>query len=171
MLKYSQEYNLPVASIQALGSPYHDKLFNKSKTSKQSNMILLITQGPLNMHVNDHTVKANEEYEDLIKKICTITKKLNRKLIIKLHPYEDDNYEDEIAKTIDPSIRVLKKGDTIKLIQSCDMMISVGTSISSTIYDGHLMNKPVLRIPYGEWFGKPDQSRPMSCYKIGRAHV
>ena len=30
MLKYSQEYNLPVASIQALGSPYHDKLFNKS---------------------------------------------------------------------------------------------------------------------------------------------
>jgi len=167
MLKYAHEYNLPIPKIHALGSCSHDRAFELAKKPTiNKNFILISAQGPLNMHVRDHTIQANEEYEKIIEKICKITTKLNKKLIIKLHPYEDDNYESEIAKAIEPTIKVLKNGDTLELIRSCDFMISVGTSISSIVYDAHIMKKPVLRIPFGDWFGEPDQSRPSSCYNV-----
>lgn len=168
MLRYAHEYNLPISKMYDLGSSSHDRTFDLAKKlTTKSDFILLSTQGPLNMHVMDHTIKANEEYEKIIENICRIVVKLDKKLVIKLHPYEDDNYEYEIAKKIDPNIKVLKKGDTLKLIQSCSIMISVGTSISSVVYDAHILQKPVLRIPFGEWFGKPDRTRPSSCHNIG----
>ena len=71
--------------------------------------ILLATQGPLHMNVQDYTIQAKTEYENIIRAICKITKQNNKKLIIKLHPYEDDNGEVEIAKEIDPTIEVIKK--------------------------------------------------------------
>lgn len=167
MLKYAREYNLPISRMHALGSCLHDRAFEiAKKQTVNKNFILISAQGPLNMHVMDHTIKANEEYEKIIEKICKISTKLNKKLVIKLHPYEDDNYESEIAQKIEPTIKVLKNGDALELIRSCDFMISVGTSISSIVYDAHILKKPVLRIPFGDWFGQPDQSRPSSCYNV-----
>ena len=168
--RYAKEYNLSLDKIIKIGSIVHDQTFkiftkNNSKNINQ-NSILLATQGPLHMHVNDYTIQANIEYENIIREICKITKQNNKKLIIKLHPYEDDNGESEIAKEIDPTIQVIKNGEILPLINSSKFMISLGTSLSNVILDAHILKKPVIRIPFGEWMGSPDQFRESSCFNI-----
>ena len=118
------------------------------------------------MHTKDYTIKAQYEYENIIRTICRIATKNNIKLIIKLHPYEDDNSEPTIVKEFGSNITVIKNGDIIPLINSCKFMISVGTSVSNVILDAHILKKPVIRIPFGEWFGPRDQYRQPSCHNI-----
>ena len=45
-------------------------------------------------------------------------------------------------------------------------MISLGTSLSNVILDAHILKKPVIRIPFAEWMGSPDQFRKSSCFNI-----
>ena len=90
----------------------------------------------------------------------------NKKLIIKLHTYEDDNGEIEIAKEIDPTIQVIKSGEILPLINSSNFMISLGTSPSNVILDAHILKTPVIRIPFAEWNGPQDQLRESSCFNI-----
>ena len=168
--RYAKEYDLPLKKIIKIGSIIHDqtfKIFNRDN-GKNTNQdyILLATQGPLHMHVRDYTIKANIEYENIIHTICKIAKQNNKKLIIKLHPYEDDNGELEIVKEIDPTIKVIKKGEIVPLINSSAFMISLGTSLSNVILDAHILQKPVIRIPFAEWMGSPDQLRESSCFNI-----
>ena len=168
--RYAEEYDLSLKKIIKIGSIAHDQTFkifnmNDNKNINQDS-ILLATQGPLHMHVKDYTVQANTDYENIIRTICKITKQNNKKLIIKLHPYEDDNGESEIAKEIDPTIEVIKNGEIIPLINSSNFMISLGTSLSNVILDAHILKKPVIRIPFAEWMGSPDQFRKSSCFNI-----
>ena len=97
-------------------------------------------------------------------KIINFFIKNKKKLIIKLHPYEITNNEDKICKEIDPEIRVIKKGNIISLIDSCSVLISLGTSLSTAILEAHILQKPVLRIPFAEWMGKPDRFRNQFCF-------
>lgn len=168
MQLYAKEYGLPIQKVKTIGSIVHDQTFEllKKNQNLKEDFVLLVAQGPLNMHVRDHTIKANEDYEKIIKTICKVISNNKKKLIIKLHPFEDDNNEPEIAKEIDPSIQVLKKANTLSLIASCSFMISVSTSISNVILDAHILKKPVIRIPFGEWMGEPDRLRPSSCFNI-----
>ena len=160
---YLEKFDISSKIIHPLGNPTHDFLYNSDNIQDQ-NYLLLATQGPaIKLHVRDYTVKANEEYVQLIKDICKISKTLNLKLIIKLHPYEENDDEEKIAKLIDSNIEVIKKGDMHSLIKSCTALISVGTSLSTAILEAHIFSKPVLRIPFGEWMGKPDNFRPTSC--------
>ena len=167
---YAKNYNLSLDKIIKIGSIVHDqtfKIFNQN-TSKSINqdVVLLAAQGPLHMHVRDYTIKANVEYEEIVRAICQTVKQNNKKLIIKLHPFENDSAEPEIAKKIDPTIKVIKNGEIIPLINSSSFMISLGTSLSNVILDAHILQKPVIRIPYAEWMGSPDQLRESSCFNI-----
>ena len=45
-------------------------------------------------------------------------------------------------------------------------MISISTSNSNVILDSHILQKPVIRIPFGEWHGPRDQLRQPSCHNI-----
>ncbi|RZD44358.1 MAG: hypothetical protein CXT78_06750 [Thaumarchaeota archaeon] len=165
MHRYAKKYNLPLEKIIKIGSVVHDQTF-QIDNDHNPDSILVAAQGPLNMHIRDYTVKANIEYENIIRTISKVAKNNNKKLIIKLHPYESDNGEPIITKEIDSNIRVIKKGDILPLISSCNFMISLGTSMSNVILDGHILKKPVIRIPFGEWMGSPDQLRESSCYNI-----
>jgi len=168
--RYAKNYNLSLDKIIKIGSIVHDqtfKIFNKNINKKvNQDVVLLATQGPLHMHVKDYTIKTNIEYENIIRSICKTTKENNKKLIIKLHPYEDDSGESKIAKEIDPTIEVIKNGEIIPLIHSSSFMISLGTSLSNVILDAHILQKPVIRIPFGEWMGSADQLRKSSCFNI-----
>tara|TARA_B110001454_G_scaffold186203_1_gene182867 strand:- start:2541 stop:4397 length:1857 start_codon:yes stop_codon:yes gene_type:complete len=167
MYRYAEKYDLSLEKITKIGSTVHDQTFQiKKNKNHDEGFILVAAQGPLNMHVKDYTVEAHKEYEHIIRTICKIAKQNNKKLIIKLHPYEDDNAESIIAKEIDPNISVIKKGDIIPLIHSCSFMISISTSMSNVILDSHILEKPVIRIPFGEWHGAPDQLRQSSCHNI-----
>lgn len=164
--QYARHYNLPLEKILKIGSIVHDKTYNLISKNLSKDFILVAAQGPLNMHVKDYTISANEEYKKIIHKICKIAKNNNKKVIIKLHPYEEDNDESEITKEFGSNVQVIKNGDILPLINSCNFMISVSTSMSNVILDGHILKKPVIRIPFGEWMGLPDQLRQSSCYNI-----
>ena len=166
MKLYCKEYGISENQFEVLGNPYYDNLFNENyKTSNHEEHVLLITQGPaINFHINDSLVKTNDDYEKKLKLICKTVIKNKKKLIIKLHPYEITNNEDKICKEIDPEIRVIKKGNIISLINSCSVLISLGTSLSTAILEAHILKKPVLRIPFAEWMGKPDLFRKQLCF-------
>ena len=166
MKLYCKEYGMSENQFEVLGNPYYDNLFNENyKASNHEGHVLLITQGPaINFHINDSLVKTNDDYEKKLKLICKTVIKNKKKLIIKLHPYEITNNEDEICKEIDPEIRVIKKGNIISLIDSCSVLISLGTSLSTAILEAHILQKPVLRIPFAEWMGKPDRFRKQFCF-------
>ena len=166
MKLYCKEYGMSENQFEVLGNPYYDNLFNENyKTSNHEEHVLLITQGPaINFHINDSLVKTNDDYEKKLKLICKTVIKNKKKLIIKLHPYEITNNEDEICKEIDPEIRVIKKGNIISLIDSCSVLISLGTSLSTAILEAHILKKPVLRMSFAEWMGKPDLFRKQFCF-------
>ena len=166
MKLYCKEHGISENQFEVLGNPYYDNLFNENyKTSNHEGHVLLITQGPaINFHINDSLVKTNDDYEKKLKLICKTVVKNKKKLIVKLHPYEITNNEDKLCKEIDPEIKVIKKGNIISLIDSCSVLISLGTSLSTAILEAHILQKPVLRIPFAEWMGKPDRFRKQFCF-------
>jgi len=163
--KYSEQHNLGKNNVHVLGSTVHDSFFEPH--SKKNEHLLIISQGPaIKLHVKDYTKNANESYEKIIREICKISKIHNKKLVIKLHPHEKDNDEENITKKIYSNVKVIKKGDATNLIKSCSAVISLGTSISTAILEAHILKKPVIRIPYGDWFGQPDYLRKPSCLYV-----
>ena len=166
MKLYCKEYGISENQFEVLGNPYYDNLFNENyKASNHEGHVLLITQGPaINFHINDSLVKTNDDYEKKLKLICKTVVKNKKKLIVKLHPYEITNNEDKLCKEIDPEIKVIKKGNIISLVNSCSVLISLGTSLSTAILEAHILQKPVLRIPFAEWMGKPDLFRKQLCF-------
>ena len=163
--KYAERYNLEKNRVHVLGSTIHDSFFDLN--SKKNEHLLIISQGPaIKLHVKDYTKNANKSYEKIIKGICEIAKIQNKKLVIKLHPHEKDNNEENISKKIYSNVKVIKKGgDATNLIKSCSAVISLGTSISTAILEAHILKKPVIRIPYGDWFGQPDYlQKPSGLY-------
>jgi len=157
---YAKRFGTPETKIKVLGSPAHDNTFEKSnkKTELKNEFVLLATGFAAYKHVNDYTIKANEEYEKTFKEICNTISKAKKQLIVKIHPYIDGKNETKIAKQIDPTIKVLKKGDMISLVESCKLMITL--SMTSAILDAQILEKPVIRIPLREWWGAPDTHRP-----------
>ena len=154
MLEYAQKFNMNLKKIFALGSYTHDILFNTANVSKQKNKnLLLLTEGPIWGDVRDYTVEELDGYKNSLIHIFQTTKNLQKKLIVKLHPYENDHNEKNIAKTIDPSITVVKKRNLLSLIKSSDVVILLGTSITTAVIDAIILNKPVVRLPFGEWYG------------------
>ena len=103
--------------------------------------------------IRDYTIDELEKYKNSLIHIFKTTKNLNKKLIVKLHPYESDHNEQEIAKMIDQSISVVKKKNLTSLLQNSDVVISLGTSISTAVIDAIILNKPVIRLKFGEWYG------------------
>ena len=154
MLEHTQKFNMNLKKILALGSYAHDKLFNITNMSQQkTGNLLLLTEGPIWDDVREYTVKELDEYKNSLIHIFQTTKNLKKKLIVKLHPYENDHNEKNIAKTIDPSITVVKKCNLLSLIKSSDVVILLGTSITTAVIDAIILNKPVVRLPFGEWYG------------------
>jgi len=153
-LKNLHKFGMDKTKIFSLGSFTHDKLFSLQKTFKnKSSHILLLPEGPIMGDVRDYTINELEKYKNSLIHIFNTTKNLNKKLIVKLHPYENDHNEQRIAKTIDQSISVVKKKNLTSLLQDSNVVISLGTSISTAIIDAIILNKPVIRLKFGEWYG------------------
>ena len=153
-LENLQKFGMNKTKIFSLGSYTHDKLFSPQKISKnKSSHSLLLPEGPIMGDIRDYTIDELEKYKNSLIHIFKTTKNLDKKLIVKLHPYESDHNEQEIAKMIDQSISVVKKKNLTSLLQNSDVVISLGTSISTAVVDAIILNKPVIRLKFGEWYG------------------
>lgn len=141
---YALECDIPNEKIHVIGNPAFDYLFENSETNISDEYILLATQSPTNNTINDFTVAVIEKYEKTIKKICEIVTSLNKNLIIKLHP---DPLEYDITKLvyeINPSIKIIKKGNIYSLIQKCQVFIAI--DISTSTLEAQILKKPTISV-------------------------
>ena len=164
MKKYALNFGIPSEKIFTVGSCAHDNLFTNSSNQPSKDYILFSPESPSNNYIDEYTVKIQQEYQDMLKKVCTLSTKLNKKLIIKLHPYISELDEAKIAKSINVDIQVIKQGDISSLIPSCSLFITSG--ITSAMIDAAHLKKPIIRIKTREWWGDTDTLRPNSSISI-----
>jgi UDP-N-acetylglucosamine 2-epimerase len=157
MKKYAIDFGISSEKISVVGSCAHDTLFNNSINENNQDYILFSPEAPSNNHINEYTISIQQEYEDILKKVCNIATKLNKKLIIKLHPHIEELNETEIAKSINPDIQVIKHGNISSLMKSCSLFIMSG--VTSAMLDAGYLKKPMIRIKAREWWGNIDTLR------------
>ena len=142
MNDYCKKIDLMSKKIKIIGSLLFDTYKNFKST--ENDYVLLATQGPTDFFISDLMNSTYENYINTIIEICEITKKLEKKLIIKLHP---DPHELDITKyivSLYPDVRVEKFGDIKNLIKDCELFISI--DISTTILEAQLLKKPVISV-------------------------
>ena len=143
--QYAITCNIPSDKIEVLGSPLHDDFFVGNDISNLNNsFVLLATSGPAHNFVNDLTIKTNENYEENIKKICKTISKMNKKLVIKLHPSHVEVDITKVAKEINPEIIIVKSGNILPLIKYCEVVIVI--DISTVIVESQILKKPVISV-------------------------
>ena len=158
--QYREKLGFDIDKIIKIGSPIYDKTNVKGNLKK--NYVLLATSGPTTEDVFDLTVETNMKNIETIKKISEIMKKLNQKLIIKIHPSPDEYDPTDLVKRVDDSIEVIKTGDISEIIKNCVLMIVI--DFSSVILDGYLLKKPIISIPVKDNnYGLPTALTNESC--------
>lgn len=128
------------------GSLIYDRIFDrKSKVStKKQDFILLATSSPVKNEVFDLTVKTMHNYERAIEMICKTISKMNKKLVIKLHPSQEELDITPIVKKFGDKIVTRKVGDILPLIESCEVFLTI--DYSTTILEAQILEKPVISI-------------------------
>jgi len=150
--------------IEALGSIFSDTLFNRK--SRQYNLkkdyILLATSSPVQNLATDLLVSVREKYEESIKEICRIAKKLNKKLVVKLHPFQEEYDISNLIESIDPEVTVIKRGNITRLIESCEVLVTM--DLSTTILEAQILEKPTISISIKNYgFGDQKIFESNSC--------
>lgn len=132
--------------IKVLGSAIYDSIFDRKmkNLNQKQDTILLATSSPVKNEVFDLTVKTMQNYEYAIEKVCKTISKLDKKLVIKLHPFQEELDISHIVKSIDSKIIVIKNGDITPLIESCEIFLTI--DFSTTMLEAQILNKPVISI-------------------------
>jgi len=91
--EFSKKHGIKSDKLEILGSPLYDEIFRKIKSGSplSDDFVLLATSTPVKSIVQHLKIKTIGEYENVIQKICEIVSKQNEKLVIKLHPFQDES--------------------------------------------------------------------------------
>jgi len=132
-------------NIEVLGSPFYDKIFqNKIPLYQESdNFILFATDFKANHKLETITVQSMKKYEMIINSVYNSVMKHDKKLVIRPHPLKDIG-EKELAKNLDPGIKVVIGGSILPLIKSSSLVVV--TDNSSVILEALALKKPVISI-------------------------
>jgi len=147
MMEYAKNIGIPENKIKIIGSPSYDSIFDDREEHVSKKHVLIATTSTSNK-IGDFLVKNRESFENIILSICKTLKKLEKEIIIKIHPFEEEEYVTQLVKTFDSNIQVIKKGDIIPLIKSCEALIAI--DMSTTILEAQILNKPVISINTGK---------------------
>lgn len=162
--KFSKKHGVKPDKLEILGSPLYDEIFRKIKSGSplSNDFVLLATSSPVKNIVQDLKIKTIVEYENVIQKICEIVSKQNEKLVIKLHPFQDESDIRTIVKKINREIIIIKSGNILPLIESCKLLITI--DLSTTILEALILEKPVISISVKDYgYGKPVVFSSGSC--------
>jgi len=131
---------------ETTGSLIYDAIFDRRSkiSSRKEDFILLATSSPVKNEVFDLTVKTMQNYERAIETICKTILKLNKKLVIKLHPFQEELDITPIVKKFGDKIITRKVGDILPLIESCEVFLTI--DYSTTILEAQILEKPVISI-------------------------
>jgi len=141
MKDYLLAHKVNSEQVTIIGSPRHDKFFKK-KCLSNNNTILIASNLFFHVNFDGNDTRAIERFELYLKETLDyIKKKSDKKPIIKLHATEYFDIS-SIVKKIDPSILIYQHQDILKLIESCDILISL--NYSTILLDSLILNKPTL---------------------------
>lgn len=131
------------------GSLRHDEFFQLKNMQNPEKGIIVIALGQLNnLNVDTQTLSTYDKYENSLNIICKVLKKItDRKKIVKLHPgdmvFNTVSVESIIHK-IDPTIQIVVSTDLGKLLQSADVVITVG--LTTVLLESNILEKPTLTL-------------------------
>jgi hypothetical protein len=143
--KYTKHIQFSGTEVKIIGSPSYDSIVGGGENNEKH--ILIATTSTSNK-IGDFLIKDREAYEKTILSICQSLENIGKEIIIKVHPFEEENYVTELVKKLNPEIRVIKKGNIIELIKSCEVFIAI--DMSTTILEAQLLKKPVISINTGK---------------------
>ena len=144
-LKQLTENGVLRDNIEVLGAPFYDKIFQNKIPSYQEldNFILFATDFKANHNLKTITVQSMKKYEMIINSVYNSVVKHDKKLVIRPHPLKDIG-EKELAKNLDPGIKVVIGGSILPLIKSSSLVVV--TDNSSVILEALALKKPVISI-------------------------
>ena len=131
--------------IIPIGYTFFDKFFNDDENIdnlKNEYILLAITPTTNQNTSRELSLKLQLEYEDIIREICKITTKMNKKLMVKVH--HGAFFDKTIIKKINPNIIIKDKGDFYQYVQNCELLICI--EMSTAIIDAMLLKKPIVSI-------------------------
>ena len=137
--------------IVVSGSPRHDKLFNNNKVKKNDSIRVLIAPTPITQIQGFDETKFHIKFEQVLIEICSILKKKNVKISLKLHPSQSYHNETikNIAKNLDSNISIHLLTSVTDLIESNDTIITItpeGWGPSTIILESIILKKPIMNI-------------------------
>ena len=152
---------IPSEKIEVIGTPRYDTQ-KLSVDTKNQDYILLATSAPQPAIVHGLVSKNIENYENTIINISKIAAKLQKPLVIKLHPSPNEPDVSTLVSKIDHNITVVTTGDIFSLIQSCSVMVVLG--LSTAIIEAQLLKKPIISVPtIDNKLGNPEIFKSNSC--------
>jgi hypothetical protein len=160
MINYAKSYDIPLSKIEKIGSIAHDKTFLQNQENKKIEYILLAIEGPRHTNINDYTNHVHDEYLIILKTIFQTIHNSGKKLLVKFHPNESEINKTSIESLLNPSVKIIKTGDITSYLPKSEMLLTM--SLTTAILDAQILKKPVLRISFREWMGKPDICRKIS---------
>ena len=137
-------------NVISVGSPRHDKFFQAKKINSKG-MILLATTGVPEFFAETSTTNDYLKFNNFIREVCRVVKNLkDKKLVIKPHPQPDFvNNIIDLIKEIDPQIEIVFDTDLVKLINSCEMLITFNNS--TIALESMILNKPTISLQTDKW--------------------
>tara|TARA_B100001123_G_scaffold449615_1_gene615687 strand:- start:8961 stop:10808 length:1848 start_codon:yes stop_codon:yes gene_type:complete len=150
--QYVRDIGIPETKIEIIGSPSYDTIFDESEIGDDQKHILIATTSTSNK-IGDFLIKDKENFEKTIVSICKTLKKMGKEIVIKIHPFEEEEYVTELVRKLNSKINIIKKGNIIPLIKNCEVFIAL--DMSTTILEAQLLKKPVIsintqKIPYND---------------------
>lgn len=147
---FALNHNHQEKDILISGSPRHDEFFHFSKATKDNGMILFTTTGASGVFAEGSTSDVHIKFENFVREVCRVSKKLGRQLIIKPHPQPDSiNNMLELIKEIDDKIPIVLETDLKDLISSCELLITFNNS--TTALESIILNKPTISLQIEKW--------------------
>lgn len=147
---FAVEHNHNEKDIVIVGSPRHDDFFNFKKTIKNKGTILFATTSASGIFTEGSTSDVHIKFENFVKEVCRVAKKLDKQLVIKPHPQPDSiNNIIELIKKIDDKIPIILETDLKELISSCELLITFNNS--TIALESIILGKPTISLQIEKW--------------------
>ncbi len=142
---YAVNCGIPLQKIKVLGNPSYDDLFQNQlvHSTKSGGFVLLTITAPEQIWVSELTVETRKNYENAIISVYETVSKINKKLVIKLHPSQKDIGITKFNENY-PKMQIIKGENILSLIEACDVLVSF--DLSTTILLAQILKKPTISI-------------------------
>jgi|SaaInlStandDraft_6_1057023.scaffolds.fasta_scaffold01894_4 hypothetical protein len=146
------QHGISSERIFVIGSPRHDVYFNsRSKKRITKEITLLLAPNPIGEFSGLASTNLELKFENTIKKIISILKDLDIKIIVKLHQIQlkHNNEIKNIITKIDKNIPIHIISSTIEIIHKSDVVLVVSSEsfgTSTMLMESMILGKPTMNI-------------------------